>query len=150
MGGIVGVTVNVDGWTLHLLPYTSADANLDGRLASADAVAVVDGGDFLAWQRGLGTPMPLADLTAGDNDNDTDVDDDDLVVWQNSYGTSPLAAQAAGLAEPDTLAIPAAISGTEESVSLAGVAQFFESDQENQDEDKPIEKSYFILSDLLR
>jgi hypothetical protein len=216
VGAIAGVTAQVDGRTLHLLPHTSADANLDGRLTLADAVAVVDGwgvhstsepfedwirsgdfnldgitdsldwdllnqawsaaygttldlnyflnplagdadfdgdvdgGDFLAWQRSFGTPMPLADRTLGDSDNDTDVDGDDLVVWQNSYGTSPLAVQAAGSADPDLLASPAAISGSEASVSLTGVVQFFESDQDNRDEDETIEEFYFALSDLQR
>ncbi len=43
VGDIIGAEVVVDGRTLRLLPYTSADANLDTRLTEADAQAVADG-----------------------------------------------------------------------------------------------------------
>ena len=44
----------------------------------------IDGRDFLAWQRGFGTPN--AAKSHGDADNDTNVDGDDLTVWQLQYG----------------------------------------------------------------
>jgi hypothetical protein len=56
----------------------SADFDVDGD---------VDGRDFLAWQRGYGTPAAVK--ANGDADNDTDVDGSDLVVWQGQYGTVP-------------------------------------------------------------
>ncbi|MDC0934849.1 SdrD B-like domain-containing protein [Pirellulales bacterium] len=46
----------------------------------------VDGHDFLAWQRGLGTPAPNALKSDGDADNDLDVDGDDLSVWETQFG----------------------------------------------------------------
>ena len=57
-----------------------ADFNGDG---------VVNGRDFLAWQRGFGTPAPLASKSDGDADNDQDVDYDDLAAWENAYGALP-------------------------------------------------------------
>ncbi len=60
-----------------VLPSPSADFDLDGD---------IDGFDFLAWQRGNGTPMPLATKADGDADNDTDVDVNDIAVWQATYG----------------------------------------------------------------
>lgn len=61
----------------------------------------VDGGDFLVWQRGLGS----ANLAA-DGDRDNDVDDVDLRIWQGNYGlaapsTSPMIA--AAIPEPASL-----------------------------------------------
>ena len=47
----------------------------------------IDSGDFLAWQRGFGTPAPTAAKSDGDSDNDRDVDNDDLAIWQNQFGT---------------------------------------------------------------
>ncbi|MCA9260862.1 MAG: hypothetical protein KDA61_16725, partial [Planctomycetales bacterium] len=59
----------------------SADFNADD---------VVDGNDFLAWQRGLGSVS--ASASQGDSDRDQDVDADDLAVWMGQFGqaTTPL------------------------------------------------------------
>jgi hypothetical protein len=46
---------------------------------------VVDGGDFLAWQRLLGTPVTTAGEGADGNFSYW-VDGGDLTVWQNNYG----------------------------------------------------------------
>ncbi len=75
----------------------SADFDFDGD---------VDGRDFLHWQRGYGTPMPLATKNDGDADNDTDVDLDDLLIWQAQYGTSGLLAVSSEQATSES--IPAA------------------------------------------
>lgn len=47
----------------------------------------VDGGDFLAWQRGVGTAM--ATRAQGDADHDRNVDGDDLAVWRHQFGEPP-------------------------------------------------------------
>jgi hypothetical protein len=57
--------------------------------ADFDGDGDVDGRDFLAWQRGFGTPAPTAFKSQGDSDNDLDVDGADLGVWQLEYGTPP-------------------------------------------------------------
>lgn len=59
----------------------NADFNGDGK---------VDGRDFLAWQRGFGTPA--AQPADGDANSDGQVDGADLGVWQEQYAV-PLAVQ---------------------------------------------------------
>lgn len=46
--------------------------------------AVVDGNDFLAWQRGLGSTN--AQRADGDSNSDGDVDAGDLAVWRQQFG----------------------------------------------------------------
>jgi hypothetical protein len=58
------------------LPPPSADFNGD---------RLVDGSDFLAWQRGLGKGSG-AQKSSGDADNDGDVDAADLGPWKASFG----------------------------------------------------------------
>ncbi|MBX3433148.1 MAG: lamin tail domain-containing protein [Pirellulales bacterium] len=60
----------------------------------------VDGGDFLTWQRGFGTPALQGSAAAGDADGDRDVDDADRGLWAANYGESVSLAIAAALAEP--------------------------------------------------
>ncbi|BBO33823.1 CotH kinase family protein [Lacipirellula parvula] len=71
----------------------SADFNSDG---------IVDGGDFLAWQRGYGLGSTRAQ---GNADGDSDVDQDDLVVWKTQFG------QTTGTpASPMSVAAPASLN----------------------------------------
>jgi hypothetical protein len=68
----------------------SADFNDDGN---------IDGSDFLAWQRGVGTSG--ATPAEGDSDHDADVDASDLAAWQLTYGqaiVAPVSAQVEPLA----------------------------------------------------
>lgn len=68
--------------------FVAANADFDGS-------GTVTGGDFLAWQRGLGTsPATPAD---GDANGDGSVDGDDLAVWQQQYGQAPTPQTAAAL-----------------------------------------------------
>jgi hypothetical protein len=64
------------------VPVQNADFNGDG---------LVDGADFLAWQRGFGG---TASLEAGDANNDGVVDAADLEIWREQYGSgaSPVTA----------------------------------------------------------
>jgi hypothetical protein len=55
---------------------------------------LVDGHDFLVWQRGLGTAAPNATTTHGDADGDRDVDGSDLAIWAANFGEAPAAAAA--------------------------------------------------------
>jgi hypothetical protein len=59
-----------------------SDFNLDGD---------VDGGDFLAWQRGLGT-TGVGGRTKGNANGDSIVDASDLGVWRSQFGYQPPAA----------------------------------------------------------
>jgi hypothetical protein len=61
--------------------------------ADFDAGGRIDGADFLAWQRGFGTPSG-AGPTAGDADGDRNVDADDLAIWRAQFGDAADAATA--------------------------------------------------------
>jgi hypothetical protein len=68
--------------------------------------SLVDGADFLIWQRGLGTPD--AQNADGDADADLDVDAADLTIWGNQYGAAPpVLAAITAVPEPTTLALVA-------------------------------------------
>ena len=73
----------IDIGAFEAQPFTTPTADFD---ADGD----IDGRDFLAWQRGFGTPN--ATRGEGNSDNDSDVDAVDLTQWQNTYGTVPLSA----------------------------------------------------------
>ena len=75
--------------------------------ADFDGDGDVDGRDFLAWQRGFGTPAPTALKSDGDADNDMDVDGVDLTFWQAEYGTPLQATSVATEIEPSTAAVTA-------------------------------------------
>lgn len=76
--------------TEGLAPAIAGDFNGDGQ---------VNGRDFLAWQRGFGTPALQATAENGDADGDRDVDGADLALWQANYGQS---AQLAALVADET------------------------------------------------
>lgn len=86
----------IDNIEVHqLTPGGVEDADFDGN-------GIVDGRDFLTWQRGFGIDDGTAQLGDGDANEDGNVDGADLVVWQGQYGTSPQAAVAA-VPEPATI-----------------------------------------------
>lgn len=70
-------------YTTHKVVYLppSADFDTDGD---------VDGGDFLAWQRGYSTLAPTAVKSDGDADHNLAVDAVDLVFWQSQYAAEML------------------------------------------------------------
>src|SRR5690606_11979023 len=70
----------------------NADFNGDG---------VVDGADFLVWQRGFGTIDPLR--SDGNADGDADVDADDLAAWREQFGQTLQTADVAAVPEPSAL-----------------------------------------------
>ena len=78
---------------LTLTAGASADFNLDG---------VVDGSDFLAWQRGFGTAIG-ATPQIGDANNDGAVDENDLSVWRDQFGVA--ANEVAGVPEPSAVTL---------------------------------------------
>jgi hypothetical protein len=77
--------------TAGLAPAVPADFDNDGH---------VNGNDFLAWQRGLGTPQLQGEAPKGDADGDRDVDANDLAAWRANYG-APFVAAAAIAADED-------------------------------------------------
>jgi cytochrome c len=89
----------------------------------------IDGGDFLAWQRGFGLPGG-ARRSDGDADVDGTVDGSDLALWAQHFGTVEASAAATQLAAPSaegtfSAAAPqpnAVFPGTPSEAALAGVA----------------------------
>lgn len=90
-------------WGIPPLPELDGDFNDDAR---------VDGHDFLAWQRQLGSIVRPAGGGA-DGDESGTVDAGDLVVWQENFGsTASLAAEAtASPAATDRAALDAIYAG---------------------------------------
>lgn len=82
-------------------PTFNADFNDDG---------VVDGNDFLVWQRGFGGPGGLAQ---GDANDDNVVNGADLQVWKDQFGTPGpgVGATAAAIPEPASAALLASAIG---------------------------------------
>jgi hypothetical protein len=66
---------------------------------------LVDGADFLIWQRGLGGPASPA---AGDADNNGAVNASDLALWRTLYGTSSAAPTLQPVPEPPAAMLIAA------------------------------------------
>ncbi len=71
---------------------TPANANFNGD-------AVIDGADFLIWQKGVGIASG-ATLAQGDADGNGAVNDADLSIWSAQYGTTASLSAAAAAPEP--------------------------------------------------
>ena len=69
--------------------------------ADFDGSGLVDGNDFLLWQRGFGS-AGQTDNSMGDADGNGIVDDADLAVWEAQYGSPPppLVSAASAVPEP--------------------------------------------------
>ena len=71
--------------------------------ADFDNNGVVDGKDFLIWQRN----QPITDNTAtnadGDANGDMNVTAADLDIWESNYDQAPITSSAAAVPEPSTL-----------------------------------------------
>lgn len=74
--------------TFGATPVVDADFNNDN---------VVDGADFLIWQRGFGTGSTNG---AGDADGNGVVNTADLALWKSSFGGAPAAAAVGAVPEP--------------------------------------------------
>jgi hypothetical protein len=81
-------------------PAPNADFNGDG---------FVNGNDFLAWQRGLGT-FVTATPSAGDADFDNNVAADDLAVWRGQFGAATATVAAEFVADEELVALAYAVT----------------------------------------
>jgi hypothetical protein len=72
--------------------------------ADFDSSGLVDGGDFLTWQRGHGITVG-ATHEMGDADYDGAVGWDDLEVWQTQYGNATPPVAAFAVPEPASVAL---------------------------------------------
>jgi predicted phosphodiesterase len=106
-----------DGTTVHVKTYspflnqwdTSPDNYYDIALSPIiagdyDGDGKMDGGDFLVWQRSLGSATELA---ADGNENGI-VDAADLAIWRANYGAGGPLANAATVPEPAAMSLAAA------------------------------------------
>ena len=93
-----GMVDTLDAETLvtKVFGATPGDFNLDG---------MVDGRDFLTWQRHAGT-VSAGRYDQGDADFNGVIDGADLAVWQQAYSaTEPLALNASANAVPEPSAL---------------------------------------------
>ena len=70
--------------------------------ADFDNNGVVNGADFLRWQRGFGTNGTNAQ---GDADGNGVINAADLAIWKSSFGGAPAAAAVGAVPEPGSLAL---------------------------------------------
>lgn len=68
--------------------------------ADFDGNQVVNGRDFLIWQRGFGG-VGIGTPSTGDANGDLDVDGDDLAIWKNQFGGAAINA----IPEPSALVL---------------------------------------------
>ena len=102
------------------LAFLATYVDGSSRIAVSDAVvasaadfngdALVDGGDFLIWQRNLG--MAAGALkTNGDADGDHDVDAADLAIWKGDFGaTAATATSVAAVPEPSAAILAVSVA----------------------------------------
>lgn len=79
-----------------------------GALPDFNSDSRVDGGDFLIWQRGVGTGTTFAQ---GDANGDGAVNAADLAEWSASYGASAVTASLGTVPEPATWLLVSAAAG---------------------------------------
>lgn len=77
-------------------PTNNADFNNDN---------IVDGADFLIWQRGFGTAAAAGDKSTGDANGDLAVNGLDLDAWKAKFGGAPAVAAVAAVPEPAAMVL---------------------------------------------
>ncbi|WP_428303719.1 beta strand repeat-containing protein [Lacipirellula sp.] len=111
-----GAAVNLAGVS-YLLSYTGGSGNdvvltLNTSTPTLNADFnddnVVDGRDFLIWQRGFGAP---GGLIQGDANGDNVVNDADLAVWKDQFGQAAAQPAVGAVPEPASLALIASAVG---------------------------------------
>lgn len=106
IGGPSGLTsagtgdMAFDNVLLQLIDVVAPEGNAD-----FDGSGLVDGADFLRWQRNYPVNDGTALMGDGDANGDGNVNDVDLGFWQSQFGTSPAAPIAAAVPEPATIAL---------------------------------------------
>jgi fibronectin-binding autotransporter adhesin len=109
-----GDLISLNG-AAYAITYTGGDGGNDVVLNPSSVVldadfngdSIVDGTDFLVWQRGVGTNAG-ASHGQGDANGDQAINGSDLNVWKDQYGTNPAGVAAAAAPEPTSIALIAA------------------------------------------
>lgn len=87
-------------WDTSALLTSGVLSIISDRDADFDGNGLVNGVDFLIWQRNSGSAGTLA---TGDANNDGVVNAADLAIWRDQYGTAALEASVASVPEPTSL-----------------------------------------------
>lgn len=98
---------NQDG-IVNTIDFQNVVASLPGLPADFNGDLVIDGSDFLAWQRGYGITSG-AQISDGDADFNGTVDSADLALWQLGFGIS-LPSPLMAVPEPTSLALVAVLA----------------------------------------
>jgi len=116
--GMTGRTLNDGDWdswvyteSFSAMPFAqnpiAAEPPASGDNADFNGDGVVDGSDFLAWQRGFGATS--AQLEQGDANGDGAVDATDLAAWNTAFGADAVTTNANSLSlavpEPTTMGL---------------------------------------------
>jgi hypothetical protein len=101
----------VTGWAYESEQGKSIVAGDAGAVANADfdRDGQVTGGDFLLWQRQLGSTVTAG--TGADGNSDAKIDSLDLAIWKEGFGSATVAVTPAGEVVPEPSSLLAALSG---------------------------------------
>ena len=88
--------------TTHMVFEGNPDATPPSKPGDFDANDVVDGADFVLWQRNFGAPDESS--LNGNGDGMNGVDQGDLTLWKSTFGV-PSASVATAAPEPQSLAM---------------------------------------------
>jgi hypothetical protein len=104
------LTLTLDGGAGVLLKFNTGNP-IVGVQSTGDfnADGVVDGADFLSWQRGQAAAVPALG-NQGDGNYDLAVNSQDLALWKAQYGGAP-AGSAAAAAVPEPAACVLLLAG---------------------------------------
>lgn len=92
---ITGPGTGIDVVLMGLSSVVSSNADFDGN-------GLVDGNDFLRWQRNQGG---AGNNSQGDANGDGQVNGADLAIWKGKFGGPPATAAASAVPEPGSLVI---------------------------------------------
>jgi hypothetical protein len=92
---ITGPGTGIDVVLMGLSSVVSSNADFDGN-------GLVDGNDFLRWQRNQGG---AGNNSQGDANGDGQVNGADLIIWKGKFGGPPATAAASAVPEPGSLVI---------------------------------------------
>ena len=92
-----GQNAGVAGFSFDIVSQSAGDADFNQD-------DVVDGNDFLVWQRGFGLTTGAL-LEQGDADGNGAVDGNDLAVWKQQFGVPGATGLSVAIPEPSALAI---------------------------------------------